>query len=382
VGAKAAARVATVGRLRDLIEARRAARPRLLVRAALALMHGSRNNTDPTEFANLRVASGVWWDTDNVGEILSPMRRGNLRDQRAAELWITKADPLMMDPAAVKAGSEFLEWAYPTTIVGQLARAHRVEFSTGAFAQTFGAIAGWVGENQAKPVTETALDNVLLPPRKVAVLTAISAEIIERADENAEQRIGNALKGGVEQTLDATFASADSEVADVSPAGIFYGAPTVSGAGSSTANMVTDFKALFAKFDADVSLRSAVLLMRPEAAIALTLAGLATNNSLGVNGGTLLGLPVIVSSSVSANTIGLLASEYVALALGDVVTLDTSRDATLDMTGGNAPDFDAFSRNAVALRAELFANWSLAGGPRDSNGDPLGAALLTNASYA
>ena len=100
-----------------------------------------------------------------------------------------------------------------------------------------------------------------------------------------------------------------------------------------------------------------------------------------VHGGTVAGIPAIVSAGVPANTIGLLCSEYVAIAGGDVVTLDASENAMLDMSGGNSPTFSLFQRNCVGLRAEIFAAWELAGGPRDSNGDPLGAILITGVTY-
>jgi hypothetical protein len=346
------------------------------------MMWGVTNRESPEALARHKAQKDWWQDGEEITGLLSVMTRGNLSDAPAAESWVTKADPLLMDPNAIAAGSAWLEWLYPQTIVGQLDSAPRVPFATSAYAQTAAAVAEWVGEAGAKPVEEVALANFSLMPRKVAVIVVVADEIVRRGDAMAEERVGAALRGGVQHKLDATFASAAAEVTGISPAGIFADSPTFSSAGSSTANMVTDLKALIGSLtDGGISLAGAVWLMRPEAAVSLTLAGLAPNATLGVNGGTLLGAPAIVSSAMPTGTIGLVASQYVAVALGDVVALQVSRGATLDMSGGNSPTFDLFSKNSVALRCEIWANWSAAGGSADSNGQ-LAAALVTGATYA
>ena len=310
------------------------------------------------------------------------MRAGNLHDTRAAEQWITKSDPLQIDPDVVAASNAWLEWVYPTTIVGQLPQAARVPFSTTSFAMTAAALAQWVGEKQAKPVAELELANFSLPPRKVASLCVIADELVGRGDAMTEERLGAALAGGVRQTLDQTFASADAEVPGVSPAGVFHGSPTYASAGTSTANMMTDLKTLITSItDGGISLAGATWLMRPEAAVAISLAGLATNATLGTNGGILFGLQAIVSSAVAAHTIGLVATPYIALALGDVTSMSASRAATLDMSGGNSPTYSLFQKNSLGLRCEIWANWSLAGGSADTSGQRA-AALITGATWA
>jgi len=39
------------------------------------------------------------------------------------------------------------------------------------------------------------------------------------------------------------------------------------------------------------------------------------------------------------------------------VSIDASREATLDMAGGNTPTFNLFQKNCVAIRAERWIRW-------------------------
>jgi hypothetical protein len=349
---------------------------RTLVRAGVALAAARGSLEDTRAFVDAMVRRGAWWQEDrdfgkNIGEF------GN---HYAIERYVTKADPGMVDPSVVAASSQFLDWARAETIIARLPAARNVGFQTGVVVATAGTVAAWVGEAAAKPVVEAAFANTSLPPRKVAVITTLSRDLTIASAVDVEERLGADLKAGVVETLDAAFASADAAIAGVKPAGIFHGAPTIASTGSTAAQMVADLNAMVAALStAGVSLRSACWIMRPEAATAYALAFPAVE--LGVNGGMLAGLPAIVSSGMPEHTVGLLASEYVVVAGGDIVALRVSEEANVDMAGGNAPTFSMWQRNCVALIAEVWGNWSLAGGPRDSSGDPLGAVLLTGVSY-
>jgi hypothetical protein len=84
------------------------------------------------------------------------------------------------------------------------------------------------------------------------------------------------------------------------------------------------------------------------------------NPGLTMNGGVLEGLPVIVSQYVPSGLIVLAAANEIFLSDDGQVTIDASREATLEMS--DAPAGTAtrsmFQHNEVALRAERYINWA------------------------
>ncbi len=94
-------------------------------------------------------------------------------------------------------------------------------------------------------------------------------------------------------------------------------------------------------------------------------------DGISVRGGTLEGIPVIVSQyahTVAAGNMLIAANaKMIALADDDVVTVEASREASLEMSDapvGSADGTQAavalvsmFQTNSIALRAERFINW-------------------------
>ena len=83
-----------------------------------------------------------------------------------------------------------------------------------------------------------------------------------------------------------------------------------------------------------------------------------------VNGGTLNGIPVIVSDAVAHDSSGgliiAIKSSEVFLAQNGGIRVDMSRDATIDMAGGNSPTYSLFQKNSLGLRAEWWVSWKKA----------------------
>ena len=110
------------------------------------------------------------------------------------------------------------------------------------------------------------------------------------------------------------------------------------------------------------------------------------NNALGqpefpdvsVAGGSLRGYNVIVSDNVFGNStssiiIAIKQSE-VLLAQSGGIRVDMSRDATIDMSGGNSPTYSLFQKNSVALRGEWWVSWKKA--------RPQAVQYISGAAYA
>ena len=123
---------------------------------------------------------------------------------------------------------------------------------------------------------------------ELARLSAPGAEVVLR-DE---------LVKGIAAFLDTQFIDpAVAAVATVSPASITNATTPIVSAGSSQANAATDIQALLTQFVvANPDIESLVLLMKPANAVAIARA---TNTpTLGLNGGTIYGIPVVTSGNV------------------------------------------------------------------------------------
>ena len=111
------------------------------------------------------------------------------------------------------------------------------------------------------------------------------------------------MAGGIADFLNAQFIDpAVAAVANVSPASITNGVTPTASSGTLAANALTDTKALVASFvAAHPDLDSAVLLMSPRSAFALSASG--NLPDLRLNGGSVFGIPVLTSSALGTNIV-------------------------------------------------------------------------------
>lgn len=273
---------------------------------------------------------------------------------------------------------EFIEYLRPRTVIGRIPGLRRVPFKIKVPRQTAGASVNWVGEGKVKPVSSLAFDSVSLDHFKIAGIIALTDELVRFSNPSAEALVREDLANSIIEFMDGQFLDpTKSEAAGVSPASITYGVTPVPASGTNSAAFRTDVKALFQKFiDAEISPEGAVWVMTQGLALALSL----MQNALGqpefptinMNGGTLLGLPVITSSSVPAtggsptdgSMLALIAAPQVMLADDGEILIDASREASLQMN--DAPDSPAtastvlvslWQHNMVGIKAERFVNW-------------------------
>ena len=154
-------------------------------------------------------------------------------------------------------------------------------------------------------------------------------------------------------------------VANVSPASITNGAGTSVSAGTSQANAITDIQTLISAFlAASPSVENMVLLMKPANAVAIARA---TNTpALGLKGGSIYGIPVVVSGSVGNRLIALDAGRIL---IGDDggLDVDMSNNALVQVDSSPADPTVAgtvlvslFQMNLVGLRITRFINWKRA----------------------
>jgi HK97 family phage major capsid protein len=172
--------------------------------------------------------------------------------------------------------------------------------------------------------------------------------------------------------LDTQFNDpAVTAVTNVNPAAITVGASTAAASGATSANAKADIAASIAVFTAaNVPLEGSVWLMNDSNAFGLAI----SVNALGqplfpgmtAQGGTLFGMPVVVSNNVSTRVI-LLHAPSILYADEGGVRIDVSREASVQMDSAPTDTVDAttvylslWQRNLVGLKAERFITWTRA----------------------
>lgn len=275
--------------------------------------------------------------------------------------------------------SEFIELLRPQTIIGKIQGLRRVPFNIKMSGQTSGSSVNWVGEGKPKPVSALAFDTTTLRFTKAAGIVVLTDELVRFSNPSAEALVQADLTASMAQFLDVAFVDpAIAEVAEVSPASITHGVTPIVASGTTADALKADVKRLFAAFlAANMTPAGAVWIMTPTMALTI---GMMTNAlgqaefpGIDMNGGTFMGLPVIVSESVPANPgsgspvtgagqrLILAKASEILLADDGGVTIDVSREASLQMdsapTAGATELVSLWQNNMVALRAERFINW-------------------------
>jgi HK97 family phage major capsid protein/HK97 family phage prohead protease len=263
--------------------------------------------------------------------------------------------------------SEFVEYLRPMTILGRIPGLRRVPFNIKLPRQTGGSTTGWVGEGDPKPVSGLTFDTVTLRFTKAAGIVVLTDELVRFSNPSAESIVRQDLAEQMAKFLDEQFVDPSiAAVTDVSPASITNGASTDAASGTTADDVREDFAVALSHFAAaEISTSGLVMLMRPTTALGL---GMMSNplgqpefGAIGPNGGTLFGSTIITSNSVTAGQVIFLQPGEIWLADDGVVTVDASREASLQMnTDPSVGDYQTVSlwqTNMVGIRAERWVHW-------------------------
>jgi HK97 family phage major capsid protein/HK97 family phage prohead protease len=276
---------------------------------------------------------------------------------------------------------DFVEYLRPRTILGQFGTGgipslNRIPFNVRIAGQTTGGQAYWVGEGAPKPLTAFDFNDTELRWNKIATIAVLTNELIRFSDPSAERLVRDGLAAAVIERADIDFVDpAKAAVANVSPASITNGIAGIPSSGNTAEDIRADVAALWAPFIAARNApRNAVYLMDSTTALALSMMqnplGQSEFPGLTLNGGTFMGVPVIVSDYLPVDSGGgmvvLLNASDIWLADDGQVTIDASREASLQMldsptnnsaTGTPTTMVSMFQTNSTAFLAERFINW-------------------------
>jgi HK97 family phage major capsid protein len=202
-------------------------------------------------------------------------------------------------------------------------------------------------------------------------------ELLRDSSPAAERMIRDDLASAVISRLDVTFVGPSVTAnAGINPASITNGAEAIASTATTDADAIRlEVRSVMQKFiDALNPLTSGAWIMSSSTALALAMMtntlGQAEFPGININGGTFMGLPVIVSDHVT---------DYVVLVnAGDIwfgdeggLQIDMSDQASLQMVAGDdegatinsvtptaAQLVSLWQTNSVAFRAERTVNWA------------------------
>lgn len=272
--------------------------------------------------------------------------------------------------------ADFVEYLRPQTILGRFGQngvpsLRQVPFRVPLIGQTSGGDGYWVGEGQAKPLTKFDFSRTTLEPLKVANIAVATMEVVRDSSPSADIIIRDQLAAALRERLDIDLIDpAKAAVTGVSPASVLNGVTGIASSGNDADAVRNDIRTLFGSFiAANNAPTSGVFIMQATTALALSLMqnplGQAEFPGLSMTGGTLFGLPVIVSEYVPAGVVALVNASDIYLGDEGGIDLSMSTEASLQMD--NAPDnpstdetvlVSLWQRNLVGFRAERAINWA------------------------
>jgi HK97 family phage major capsid protein/HK97 family phage prohead protease len=268
--------------------------------------------------------------------------------------------------------TDFLALLRPQTILGKVDTFFRVPFNVSVASQTGGGTYQWVGQGAPKPVGSLQFGTITLAITKAAGIIVITEELARTSTPSAEEVIRRDMIAGIAAFLDTSFIDpTKAPVANVSPGSVTNGVTPITTAGTSPANARTDIQALAAAMTAAlIPTAGAVLILSETNALALM-------NALNPLGQPLfpamegpdmriMGYKAIASQS-AGTTVALVQPSAILYADDGGVTIDVSREASLQMDTvlDNPPVATSLMQslwqmNLVGLRAERFINWKKA----------------------
>jgi len=277
--------------------------------------------------------------------------------------------------------AEFIEFLRPLTILGRIPGFRMVPFNMRVGSQTGGSTGYWVGQGLPVPMSKLTTSSATLGIAKMAGLLSIDDELARSSSPSAELLVRNDLGDQLAQFADTSLIDpTQGGQTNIQPPSLTYGVTPVTASGTNFAAIAADVKNVFAPLiSANIDLAPAVWVMTATTALALSLMQTSLGNpqfpTLSVNGGTWLGLPVVVSQSALmtgspdfGNMIVLIQPREVFLADDGQVNISISNEASIQMldnptnasTGGTVATtmVSMFQTNSLAIKGVRYINWA------------------------
>lgn len=298
-----------------------------------------------------------------------------IRTKAAVGAATTTSHAALTTPGAL--ASEFIGLLNNAHIVGRLSGFRVVPHGVKIPKLTTGATAHWVGEAKPAPVTTTAVDDLDISRFKLMTLATMSRELLAMGSPSIDALTRDAIIEAAAKEVDAAFILSTNAGSGVKPAAITHGLTPVASSGAGPQHVRADVKAALDKFSiANMGVSGAVWVMHSITASALTFMRTAMGGpafpGMTIEGGTLLGLPVLVSNSVPGDAANgydmvLVKASEIFRPEAPGIELATSTEASIEMLDGSLAQSGAtgtgtelvsmFQNDMAALRVILFDGW-------------------------
>lgn len=329
------------------------------VRALMAM-----GSTKGNRYAAAEEAMSRWPD---MGEaIVGIIKAEQLPGTTTGTTW---AAPLMQ--SSQRLVGEFIELARAESIVGRLPL-RTVPFNVSVPAQTGGGTYNWVGENRPKPVSGLTLATAVVRLNKISGIIPYTKEALRLSDPSIETTVRNDMVRGTADFMDAQFIDPAVHLSiGVNPASITDQIVPTAASGLTATFLRNDLRNIMGKFVTNKeSLTTARFLM--SGTLALNISSMV--NALGqkefpeltATGGSLLGVPVLVSQNVGARIILVQPDEILYASDPGGAEIDISEEASVVMTTTPESSPAATSlvsfwqNNLIGLRVDLWVSWTRA----------------------
>lgn len=289
-------------------------------------------------------------------------------------------------PLLAPGTSSFLALVTPRTVFGRLTRASRAPFHTGVAAGVAASAMQWRAEGAPFPLGRFAWQKVSLPRRSAGGIVVLSRDVLRDASAGAEIAIETTLRDALVKFTDASLLDPTADATPARPASITYGATTLVASGVDGEAARADLLALIGLLSESLATLDGVVLILSEAnavglAALLNPGGTSAFPDIGAAGGTLFGLPVIVSSVAGDQVVALHAPSLLVADRGEL-TIEVSEHAALEMSATPAHDASTptpaelvslWQTDSVGLLVQRWLNFELT--------RPDAVAVLTGAQY-
>jgi HK97 family phage major capsid protein len=300
--------------------------------------------------------------TDNTPDAAEIQFRHRYPDSAHTDA-LTKAAVTAMSTGALTTprllSTAFLDLLRPRTVLGRLVGTRPAPANVMIPAATSGAFVAWSGEGVPTPVGALGIDSVTLGTEKIAGIVPITRELATATDDDALALIERDLLAATAAFSDRALLDPSlTAVAGVRPASITSDADVVTFDDAEQA--VTD---LFAAVSSGEAI-APTFITSPTGALYLATVRATDGTRLfpdvGLLGGTLLGVPLLVSSAVQG---ALILVDADALLVADRgVAIDGSEQATLQMSdtpADSAAGVSLWQNGLVGIRVTRYVSWAL-----------------------
>ena len=275
----------------------------------------------------------------------------------------TVAEPAWAAPLAVHGiNRDVIELERGGSVVGNPALAskfRRVPFrSTTTREIGAGTGSAWVGEGAPTPVVSNIFDSVSQEMYKLAVLVVLSREL-ERLGDPGALKVTSTTVNGVVRFLDQQFLDpAVTLISGVRPASVTNGATAITTTGGTAAQIIADLTAMIQAITTSATTLVWVMQAQTFYTITSRLAGTGL-----VVGGTLFGIPVVLSANSPKQITLIDAGEILFSDDGDV-EVEISRQASVEMADvptspptASTITISLWQQNLLSVRVHRWIAW-------------------------